>query len=143
MALEKTEGYTSGEKFASEIIASLEKSKWGISKPVPLVFYLYLPSEEAARSCVEPVKAVGLEVEVRESASNDGQWLCLSKAKIVPEKERLSQIGTVLLSLAKEKDGQLDGWETDVAASMKRGCFRVVILLVIVISLFVYWLIKK
>jgi hypothetical protein len=41
MALEKTEGYTSGEHFASEIIAALEKSRWGIAKPVPLVFYLF------------------------------------------------------------------------------------------------------
>ena len=147
MALEKTEGYTSGEHFASEIIAALEKTQWGISKPVPLVFYLYLPTEEAARSCVGAIQGIGLEVKVEPSASGDGKWLCLSNAKIVPETKRLAEIGSVLLSLAKEKDGQLDGWETDLAVTMRRGCLRIgiriAVLLALGIALLIYWLWKK
>lgn len=147
MALEKTKGYTSSEHFASEVIASLEKTQWGVSKPVPLVFYLYLPTEEAARSCVEVIRSLGLEVEVNPSAADDGKWLCLCKAKFIPEKKRLTEIGDRLISLAKEKDGEFDGWETDISAVMKKGCLRIIlrmaVLFAIVIGLLIYWLHKK
>jgi len=147
MALEKTDGYSSGEQFASEVIAALQKSQWGIAKPVPLVFYLYLPDEEAARSCVEAIQAVGLNVEVGPSANGDGKWLCLCKARLVPETKRLTEIGSVLLSLAKEKNGQFDGWETDLTELAKKGCLRLVvrlaIFLAIIVALLIYWLVKK
>ncbi len=143
MALEETEGYTSGEQFASEIEASLKKSTWNISNPIPLVFYLYLPNEEAARSCVESLQAIGLQVDVEPSATGDGQWLCLSKARMVPETKRLTEIGTVLLSLAKEKGGNLDGWETDLGASMQKGCRRIVIRIAILVAVIIGVLIYR
>lgn len=146
MGLEKTEGYRSGEHFASEVVAALEKTPWGVTNPVPLVFYLYLPSEEAARSCVAAIQAVGLEVEVEPSASDDGKWLCLCKAKMAGDKKRLTEIGDVLLSLAQEKGGELDGWETDMSVAMKKGCRRIVIRLVILVVLvigMIYWLLKR
>lgn len=146
MGLEKTGGYTSGEHFTSEIVTSLEKSQWGVRKPVPLLFYLYLPNQEAANSCVAPIKAVGLEVTVEESAGGDGKWLCLGKAKLVPDEARLTEIGTVLFELAKEKGGELDGWETDVVAAAKKGCLRIVVRLLIVFVVILavtWWLIKR
>lgn len=146
MGLEKTEGYHSGEHFAAEVIAALEKSRWGVAKPVPLLFYLYLPTEEAARACAEAIKPIGLEVQVDPSAADDGTWLCLSKAKMIPERARLTEIGNLLLSLAKEKNGKLDGWDTDLMVALKKGCFRIILRLVILLALLValiYWLLKK
>lgn len=146
MALEKTDGYHSGEHFASEVIAALEKSRLGVKKPVSLLFYLYLPTEEAARSSAEAIKPIGLEVQVDPSASDDGTWLCLSKAKMIPERKRLTEIGDLLLSLAKEKNGKLDGWDTDLMVALKKGCLRVVLRLVILLALLIaliYWLLKK
>jgi hypothetical protein len=147
MPLEKTESYKSGEHFASEVVAALAKTKWGVTKPVPLVFYLYLPTEEAARSCVGAIQAAGLAVQVEPSAAGDGKWLCLCKAGMIPETKRLTEIGNVLMSLAKEKNGQFDGWETDLAVLMKKGCrrivFRIVVLFALGLALLIYLLMKK
>lgn len=117
MALEKTDGYTSGTQFATEVMASLRRAGLDIAQPIALSFYLYLPSKSAATACQPELQAAGLEVEIEKSASGDGEWLCLCHHTFKPAPKTLASIGDLCLDLARKHRGQFDGWETNPYAN--------------------------
>jgi hypothetical protein len=118
MALEKTDGYSSGTQFAKEVVASLRKAGLSVAEPVALSFYLYLPTKKAARACQPVLEAEGLEVEIDKSAGGE-QWLCLCHRTFKPAHKSLARIGEVCLDLARKHGGQFDGWETNPYANQE------------------------
>ncbi len=113
MPLKQHDGYKNGQAFAEDVMNALQATSIDLTKPVPLSFFLYLPDEPMARRIGEILVSEGFEVEVDESASEDGQWLCWCDLSLIPTIELLSPIGDRFLSLAKDNNGEFDGWETN------------------------------
>ena len=113
MPLEQHDGYNNGQEFAEDVMKVLQGTPLDLSKPVPLSFFLYLPDEATARRIGEELVAEGYEVDVDESAEEDGRWLCWSDLALVPTTEALEPIGARFLNLAKDNNGEFDGWETN------------------------------
>jgi hypothetical protein len=84
-----------------------------ISKPHNFDFYLYVPSEVAARQAADKVRESEFAAEVLPGASG-GNWLCRATITIVPEVAPLDEIGNFLEQVATALDGEFDGWESDV-----------------------------
>lgn len=76
-------------------------------------FYLYLPSEAAAREVADALVAEGFATEVRPGALGP-QFLCLATRTMVPDVAALVQIRRRLDALAIRLGGEYDGWEAAV-----------------------------
>jgi hypothetical protein len=113
MAIEKSQGYASGDAFASEVRATLKRSGIDLKAEAALVFYLYVPSNAAAKACAAQLRTAEVESEIEKAASGALKWLCLGKRKLIPEKKALTQIGALLVELAHAHKGQFDGWEME------------------------------
>ena len=113
MPLEECDGFRSGKHFAGEVMKALEGSSLDCSEEIPLSFFLYLPSESSAREAGAIIAREGFEVEVDESADEDGRWLCWCDLSMVPNYEKLEQYGDMFLGLAETYNGEFDGWETN------------------------------
>lgn len=73
-------------------------------------FYLYLPDEAAARTAAAALGSA-FSCSVDESATGDGQWLCLARRTLIPDEAMLDEIGRRFEQLATEHNGEFDGWE--------------------------------
>jgi hypothetical protein len=113
MPLEQHDGYQNGQAFAEDVMKALQATPLDLTNPVPLSFFLYLPDEPTARRIGESLVTEGYEVDVDESASDDGRWLCWCDLSLIPTIELLMPIGDRFLSLAKDNKGEFDGWETN------------------------------
>ena len=111
--LEKTTGYKDGKALAREMAKSLKGTPYDPSKPIPFSFYLYVPDRQRAGRCAKVLKADGHETEVDKSAANDGKWLCLCHATLTLSDGTVSKLGDRLVQLAKEHEGEFDGWEVN------------------------------
>ncbi|MFZ1074005.1 MAG: ribonuclease E inhibitor RraB [Verrucomicrobiia bacterium] len=76
-------------------------------------FYLYFPSETAARAAAKKIRAREFTVDITPSTS-DKKWLCLAKKVMVPESAPFDEIDLFFKQLAASLQGEFDGWESDV-----------------------------
>lgn len=113
MALEENHGYENGDAFAADVIKVLKTTPLNLTKPVPLSFFLYIPNEITARKASSELVECGFEVDVEESAQNDGNWLCWCDKLVDISFESLKEIGNKFLALAETYNGEFDGWETN------------------------------
>ena len=97
----------------TEILAQLGAHGSDTSKPHGFDFYLYLPTEAAARQAAQRLTKIDYRVEVLPSAKGT-DWLCLAKTTLTPDTAPLAEIGTLFTKLAQEFHGDFDGWESDV-----------------------------
>lgn len=111
--LEKTSGYKDGKVLAREMAKTLKGTPYDVSKPIPFSFYLYVPDRQRANKCAKVLKAEGCETEVDKSAADDGKWLCLCHATLTLTDGAVVKLGDCLVALAKEHEGQFDGWEVN------------------------------
>jgi len=49
----------------------------------------------------------------QEDDDDDNRWLCIASTQMEPERERFIEIGEAMLSLAKQYDGEFEGWEVN------------------------------
>jgi hypothetical protein len=95
----------------TQVLKELREVESDVSKPHKFDFYLYVPTEEAARAAKK--KLVGdFDVQIQEAALGPG-WLCLSRATLIPESAPLEKIGIRFKELAVEFAGEFDGWEAE------------------------------
>ena len=81
-------------------------------------YYLYFPSEEAARRAAQRLTAEGYGAEVRDAsdAGASNPWLTFAAAHL-PESDDeldLDDVEEHLEALAAEEGGEYDGYERDV-----------------------------
>jgi len=82
--------------------------------------YLYFPRKSAAGRVGERLRNRGFEVEVRKGA--DGRnWLALAKKTPPASGEGMEQLRDEMEALAREFEGEYDGWELGVGANGKHG----------------------
>jgi hypothetical protein len=95
------------------VIEQLRAAGSDLSKPHPLQFYLYVPTEEAAKRAAAVLSRQGFQVDVRTAAMGSG-WLALASKTLVPTNKALARIRQLLSKLASEEGGEYDGWEVQV-----------------------------
>jgi hypothetical protein len=78
-------------------------------------FYLYFPSEDAAREAASVLRGRGFMTKVREGA-DEVSWLCLARVKTVPDMAVLREMGVLFENLVASFSGEFDGWESNVIA---------------------------
>ena len=96
-----------------EVVQQLRSVGSDVSRLHHFDFYLYVPTEAEANAASLKLRSKGLSVEVRRAAKGTN-WLCLSKATVVPNTPQITQIGALLAALAREYKGEFDGWEAEV-----------------------------
>lgn len=97
----------------TEVLAQLRHGGSDTSKPHHFDFYLYLPTEAAAREAGQRLTKRDYRVEVRPAAKGPN-WLCLAKTALTPDTAPLAEIESLFTQLAQEFQGEFDGWESDV-----------------------------
>ncbi len=108
-----------GETAASDdqaVLDQLAAAGSDLSKPHRVEFYLYFPTEQAAREAAERLEAEGFEGEMERSADLSS-WLCLVSQRMVPELSGIAATKRRLAAVAREFGGEYDGWETKVENS--------------------------
>ena len=95
------------------VINQLRAAGSDLSKPHPLEFYVYVPTEEAARRVEGVLLREGFHVEVKTAALGPG-WLALASKTLVPTTTALAEIRQLLSKLATDEGGEYDGWEAQV-----------------------------
>lgn len=113
MGLKKIKGYKDSKHFATEVRKTLQGTPFNLSKPIPLSFFLYLPTRKIANLVRKDLKTKGFDVKVEPSATKDGTWLCWCDLDVIPTLKRLEQIGSIFRLLAATHNGSFDGWETN------------------------------
>ena len=96
-----------------QVIQQLEDAGSDLSKPHPIEFFLYFPSESTALRAARRIRAAGFTVQVQPGASGP-RWLCLATREMVPDHAALARIRADFNRLAAEFGGEYDGWGTPV-----------------------------
>jgi len=95
------------------VLAQLRKAGSDLSKPHNLEFFLYFPTQSIAEESALPMRNAGFRVDVKRAAQGDA-WLCFATKTMVPELPDLQKIRHDFDTLAVSKDGEYDGWGTQV-----------------------------
>jgi hypothetical protein len=96
------------------ILNQLSAAGADLSKPTHTLFYIYAPTEEAARRIAAAGADANLKADVRPSASGDGNWLCLLEGQLVPSEQAIQNYRSRFEALAVAEGGEYDGWEAAV-----------------------------
>jgi hypothetical protein len=96
-----------------EVIAQLKKAGSDLTKPHPVEFYLYFPTQENAQKAGNELTEKQFTVVVQHAATGS-DWLCLAKKATIPENSTLISLRDMLDKLAQKYGGQYDGWETAI-----------------------------
>jgi len=95
------------------VISQLRQAGSDLSKPHPIEFFLYLPSEQAALRVAERVREAGFRAKV-DMGADGNNWLCLAAEDMVPEHRALIEVRARFEKLASDFGGEYDGWGTAV-----------------------------
>src|SRR5205823_2657187 len=99
--------------FRAEVLNRFRKMGSDITRPHTFDFYLYVPTESAARQAADKVRESEFAAEVLPGASGRN-WLCRASTIIVPEVAQLDDIGSFFTQVAAALHGDFDGGESDV-----------------------------
>jgi len=104
-----------GGPFRVEVLQQLHNMGSDTSRPHSFDFYLYLPSELAAKAATEKVRDSKLLIHAQVGSNISGEkWLCRVTTTLVPEVAPLDEIGKFFEQVATALQGDFDGWESDV-----------------------------
>ncbi|RPI03646.1 MAG: ribonuclease E inhibitor RraB [Ignavibacteriae bacterium] len=96
------------------VIAQIQKIRPHLSKPCPIRFFLYFPSEDAATKSAIELRDKDFIAEVSLSIG-PLKWLCLALKNMIPETTVLVRLHEIMDDLASKYGGQYDGWEAEIA----------------------------
>ncbi len=96
------------------VLRQLEAQGADLTKPTHVLFYIYVPTREAAERMAREGADAVLSAEIRPSAAGDGTWLCLLQGTMVPERDRIGRYRATFERLAEREGGEYDGWEAAV-----------------------------
>lgn len=78
-----------------------------------MLHYLYFPRRDGAVASAERLQSLGFRAETRIGA--DGvNWLVLARHDVVPTEESIASVRKTMDELARQHDGEYDGWEAEV-----------------------------
>jgi Regulator of ribonuclease activity B/FHA domain len=97
----------------AKILAKLQKAGSDLTRPHPVEFFLYFPSEASARSAAGQIQAGGFEVRVEQAGSGPA-WLCKADKLMVPSLRVMTDLRGKFTKLADQLGGEYDGWGSQV-----------------------------
>ena len=97
----------------AQVLAQLRKAGSDLSKPHPIEFFLYVPTQEAAERLASKLRTIKFETKVAASLQAD-RWLVSATKSMVPDEAELMAIRKVFTALATAEKGEYDGWGTPV-----------------------------
>jgi hypothetical protein len=83
----------------------------GITQPLVIEHFLYVPSNGSAAGLAEDLKELGYRTEYRASAGARGQWLVKAQHESVLTVELLTRVRREMEKLLVKIRGEYDGWE--------------------------------
>ena len=95
------------------VIEELRASGSDLSKPHAIDFYIYVPSEAAARRVSLALVPDGFSVRTSPAALGAG-WLALASKTLLPTTSAMAAVRKRLESVATSEGGEYDGWEAPV-----------------------------
>jgi len=95
------------------VIEQLRLAGSNLSKPHPINFYLYAPTQESAERIAGVLSKQGFQVKV-EHAATGPDWLALATKEVVPTSAALTNLRRDLTALALREHGDYDGWEAPI-----------------------------
>jgi len=98
----------------AQVVAQLRKAGSDLSKPHPVEFFMYFPSEIGAKHVSDKLNSIGFNAETKPAASGNLPWLTLATRSMVPEVAELERLRTVLSELSASEQGTYDGWGTPI-----------------------------
>ena len=96
-----------------QVLDQLKAAGSDLSKSHKIEFFLYFPSEEKAKNAAVDLRKEGLTAEVR-TAAIGADWLCFGTKEMVPRHSELVRLRKVFERLAKNLNGEYDGWGSPV-----------------------------
>lgn len=95
------------------VLEQLRAAGSDLAKPHALEFYVYVATENSAKSAAAALARAGFQVQVRPAAMGPG-WLALASKTLVPTSAALAGIRRLLTKVASIEGGEYDGWEAQV-----------------------------
>jgi len=95
------------------VIEQLRLAGSDLSKPHPIDFYLYAPTQESAERIAGVLSHQGFTVKV-EHAATGSEWLALATKKVMPTSAALADLRRDLTAIALREHGDYDGWEAPI-----------------------------
>src|SRR5437762_5198876 len=95
------------------VLIQLKKAGSNLSKPHKIEFFLYLPSEAAAKMAASRIQEHGFQAAVKPPLKT-ADWLCFATKTMVPELSELQHIRRDFDRLTHDLGGNYDGWGTEV-----------------------------
>lgn len=99
------------QEFDKLALDRLNMGRGARDEPQAVLYYLYFPSQASADAATASLRALGMTVEVRPSASDDGTWLCMGRETAILTSKHLEERSEHLSNLASRLRGEFDGWE--------------------------------
>ena len=96
------------------VIAQIKKLKPNLSKPCPIRFFLYFPSEISAINSASELRENEFTVDVASSIGKF-KWLCLATKEMFPDVTTLTTLRGSMVELAMKYGGEYDGWEAELS----------------------------
>lgn len=96
------------------VLSQLRQAGSDLSKPHAIEFFMYFPSEAAAKSVASKLEGEGFNVKVSASASGKAEWLALATRSMVPAVADLVRLRAMLTAMSATEQGTYDGWGTPV-----------------------------
>lgn len=98
----------------ARVIAQLKAAGSNLSRPHPMEFFLYFPSEAAAVRASQRIATRGFRTGVRPAADGGARWLVLAGKDLVPLERTLLDIRREFSTIAAAEGGDYDGWGSTV-----------------------------
>src|SRR5690349_2515388 len=95
------------------ILKLLKKRGTNPRKPHAIEYYVYFPTQTAARKARARLRQKGFHVELLTDSSGK-RWICLSILEMLPRYREIQTVKSKLNVLAKPFGGHCDGWGTQV-----------------------------
>lgn len=95
------------------VIEHLRIAGSDLSKPHPIDFYLYAPTQDSAERIARVLSNKGFKVKVEQAATGT-DWLALATKEVIPTSVALADLRRELTVLALHEHGDYDGWEAPV-----------------------------
>ncbi len=108
---EVLETYGEGDDADLMVLDQLAKAGSDLSQATNVRWYVYFPSDEAAKAFAGLVREKGWAVERR---ATENAFLCLCARSTVPTLEAIRAMREELAELAKGLEPDIDGWEAAV-----------------------------
>lgn len=108
----------SGLKYKDiELLGQMMKNGADLSRPRHVVYYLYLPSREAAETAAAEPRREGFACNVREPLpAHPGQWaLICERSDAVLSLDYVRDVDNLFQGIADRLNGEFDGWEASVS----------------------------